>query len=293
MSHRAGFVNLVGKPNAGKSTLMNRLVGERISIITPKAQTTRHRILGIVNTDDYQIVFSDTPGYIDPAYGLHRSMMGFVDSALEDADILLYLIDAEDKEENADLSEKVKNADCKKLIILNKVDMLDPEKVQQWYDRLEASYSGCQVLTLSALHGFHVPELLQLLVDQLPVHPPFYDKEELTDKPERFFAAEIIREQIFNQYQKEIPYCCEVAITTFEESEELIKIHAEIFVERDSQKGIIIGHQGKGLKRVGTDARKAMETFFQKKIFLQTHVKVKPNWRNDQRMLNLFGYNPS
>lgn len=293
MSHRAGFINIVGKPNAGKSTLMNQLVGERLSIITPKAQTTRHRILGILNGDDYQIVLSDTPGYLDPSYPLHQAMMGFVREALEDADVLLYLIDASDSL-NEELTARVVKADCKKIILLNKVDTQTPEQVQQWMDKLNALFPEEAFYAISALHHFNKDSFIDLLKAELPEHPAFYDKDALTDKPERFFASEIIREKIFLHYDKEIPYSCEVAIIEFKEEAKLIRISAEIMVERDSQKGILIGHKGAGLKKTGTAARFELEKFFGKKIFLETFVKVKPNWRSDQRLLNQFGYqNPS
>jgi len=246
-SHKAGFVNIIGKPNVGKSTLMNILVGERLSIVSSKAQTTRHRILGLINTDEYQIVFSDTPGMLKPKYELHKSMMGFVHLTLEDADVIVFVTDLfESEEEIEDVIQKI-NA------------------------------SGAPIL----------------IVERLPVHPPFYDKEELTDRPERFFASEIIREKIFTNYKKEIPYSTEVGIEDFHEEEKLIRIRATIFVERDSQKGIVIGDKGKMLKKVGTEARADLEKFFGKKIFLETFVKVEQDWRKNKLVLKKFGYDPS
>lgn len=290
-THKAGFVNIIGKPNVGKSTLMNALLGEKLSIISSKAQTTRHRILGIMNEPEYQIVFSDTPGMLKPKYELHKSMMGFVNLSLEDADVIVFVTDLfENDEEIEDIIKKVNTADVPVLLIINKIDLNKEEKLaevtQYWGEKINADV----VIPISALEGFNLQKILQEILDRLPVHPPFYDKEELSDRPERFFASEIVREKIFVQYKKEIPYSTEVRIEDFEETENLIRMRAVIFVERDSQKGIIIGDKGKALKRVGTQARIEMEKFFGKKVFLETFVKVEDNWRKNKNKLRKFGY---
>lgn len=289
--HKAGFVNIIGKPNVGKSTLMNALLGEKLSIISSKAQTTRHRILGIMNEPEYQIVFSDTPGMLKPKYELHKSMMGFVNLSLEDADVIVFVTDLfENDEEIEDIIKKINTADVPVLLIINKIDLNKEEKLaeatQYWTEKINADV----VIPISALEGFNLQKILQEILDRLPVHPPFYDKEELSDRPERFFASEIVREKIFVQYKKEIPYSTEVRIEDFEETENLIRMRAVIFVERDSQKGIIIGDKGKALKRVGTQARIEMEKFFGKKVFLETFVKVEDNWRKNKNKLRKFGY---
>ena len=292
MAHKAGFVNIIGSPNVGKSTLMNQLVGERLSIITSKAQTTRHRIMGIVNTDDYQIVYSDTPGLVNSAYALHDSMMKFVRTALQDADILLLVIEVGEKKLNhlATL-DKIVASDIPILIALNKIDKSDQtivkEQMEFWKEKIPRS----EIFPISALHGFNVDSLFNRLIELLPEGEPFYDKEELTDKPLRFFVSEIIREKIFIHYKKEIPYSSEVEIESFKDLGHIIHIDANIMVERPSQKGIIIGHQGKGLKRVGTEARKDMEIFLNKKVFLQMHVKVDKDWRSKKTRLKHYGYN--
>ncbi len=291
--HKAGFVNIVGNPNVGKSTLMNQLVGERISIATFKAQTTRHRIMGIVNTPDMQIVFSDTPGVLKPNYKLQESMRAFSESALADADVLLYVTDVvESPDKNADFLEKVREMDIPVLLLINKIDQSDQEKlgtlVETWHQLLPAA----EILPISAKNKFGIDMLLRRIHELLPDSPPYFDKDQWTDKPARFFVSEIIREKILLYYDKEIPYSVEVKVEEFKEDEKHIRIRAIIFVERDSQKGIIIGHQGVALKKVSTEARKSLERFFGKKIFLETYVKVDKDWRSSQRELDQFGYNP-
>ena len=293
MVHKAGFVNIVGNPNVGKSTLMNRLVGERISIATFKAQTTRHRIMGIVNTDDAQIVFSDTPGVLKPGYKLQESMLAFSESALKDADILLYVTDViEQPEKNADFLDKVRQMHTPVLLLINKMDLADQatlnEKVGRWHTLLPQA----EILPISAQNKFGIDMLLRRIKELLPPSPPYFDKEQLTDKPARFFVSEIIREKILLYYDKEIPYSVEVGVDSFKESETLIRIAAVIYVERESQKGIIIGHHGVALKKVSTEARRSLERFFGKKIFLEVFVKVADGWRNSRRELDTFGYNP-
>jgi GTP-binding protein Era len=312
--HKAGFVNIVGNPNVGKSTLMNQLVGERISIATFKAQTTRHRIMGIVNTDDMQIVFSDTPGVLKPNYKLQESMLAFSESALQDADVLLYVTDVvETPEKNMDFLEKVQKMTIPVLLLINKIDMTpsslpqgeEPRKsgknthssegqgevlatiVEKWH----ALLPNAEILPISAKNKFGVDMLLKRIKELLPDSPPFFDKDQLTDKPARFFVSEIIREKILLYYDKEIPYSVEVRVERFKETEKNIHINAIIYVERDSQKGIIIGHQGMALKKVSTEARKALEKFFDKPIFLETFVKVDKDWRSSDKELNIFGYN--
>jgi GTP-binding protein Era len=289
--HKAGFVNIIGAPNVGKSTLMNILVGERLSIITSKAQTTRHRILGIVNDEEYQIIFSDTPGIVDPAYKMHEGMMNFVRSALTDADVLLVMIEVREREfKDKNILEKLQKIDTPIILLINKIDEIDQslleEKVNYWKDQIPNS----KVFPISALHNFNVDQVLMEIKDALPESPPFYDKDALTDKPEKFFVSEIIREKILMNYKKEIPYSCEVEVEEFKEDNKIIRIRAVIMVIRDSQKGIIIGHQGKSLKKVGTEARLDMENFFDKKVFLELYVKVNKDWRNNETQLKRFGY---
>jgi len=289
--HKAGFVNIIGAPNVGKSTLMNELVGERLSIITSKAQTTRHRILGIVNDEEYQIVFSDTPGIVDPAYKMHEGMMSFVHSAMSDADVLLVMIEVREREfKDKGILEKLQKTDTPVILLINKIDEIDQslleEKVNYWKEQLPKS----KVFPISALHNFNVDQVLLEIKAALPESPPFYDKDALTDKPEKFFVSEIIREKILLNYKKEIPYSCEVEVEEFKEEKNIIRIRAVIMVIRDSQKGIIIGHQGKSLKRVGTQARIDMEKFFDKKVFLELFVKVNKDWRNNEAQLKRFGY---
>ncbi len=290
--HRAGFVNIVGNPNVGKSTLMNDLVGERVSIITAKAQTTRHRIMGIVNTDDYQIVFSDTPGVLSPKYKLQKSMLDFSEGALTDADILLYVTDVvEDPEKNAEFLAKVAKEKIPVLLVINKIDLLKGqddliEIVTRWKDRLP----NAEIFPTSAKEHFNVKNLMARIVDLLPECPPYFGKDALTDKPARFFVTEIIREKILLNYDKEVPYSVEVIVEKFDESDDAIHIMAVIYVERDSQKGIIIGRGGAMLKKVGIEARKDIATFFGKRIFLEMFVKVEANWRNRENKLRSFGY---
>ncbi|MBE6258177.1 MAG: GTPase Era [Prevotella sp.] len=302
--HKAGFVNIVGNPNVGKSTLMNQLVGERISIATFKAQTTRHRIMGIVNTPEMQIVFSDTPGVLKPNYKLQESMLAFSESALQDADVLLYVTDVvENPEKNMDFLEKVQQMTIPVLLLINKIDSLTPDSspgregssqskltaiVEKWHTLLP----NAEILPISAKNKFGVDLLLKRIQELLPESPAFFDKDQLTDKPARFFVSEIIREKILLYYDKEIPYAVEVRVERFKEDDKHIHINAVIYVERDSQKGIIIGHQGVALKKVSTEARKSLEKFFGKPIYLEIFVKVDKDWRSSQRELDAFGYNP-
>lgn len=291
--HKAGFVNIVGNPNVGKSTLMNQLVGERISIATFKAQTTRHRIMGIVNTDDMQIVFSDTPGVLKPNYKMQEMMLAFSESALADADVLLYVTDViENPEKNMEFLEKVKKMQIPVLLLINKIDQSDPKKLGDIVEKWHSLLPNAEILPISAKNKFGTDMLLKRIKELLPESPAFFDKDQLTDKPARFFVSEIIREKILLYYDKEIPYSVEVRVERFKEDEKRIHINAVIYVERDSQKGIIIGHQGITLKKVNTESRKALEKFFDKKIFLETFVKVDKDWRSSQRELDAFGYNP-
>ncbi len=292
--HKAGFVNIVGNPNVGKSTLMNSLVGERLSIITAKAQTTRHRIMGIVNSDDMQIVYSDTPGVLKPNYKLQESMLAFSQSALQDADVLLYVTDAIEKPgKNQDFLDAVARQSAPVILVINKMDLTTQEQlermVEEWHSRLPQA----EIIPISALHKVNTDLLLRRIKELLPECPPYFDKDAMTDKPARFFVTEIIREKILQTYDKEIPYACEVRVEQFKEEDALIHINALIYVERPSQKGIIIGKGGTMLKRVGTAARKDIEAFFGKKVFLELFVKVEKDWRNNQRDLNAFGYNPT
>lgn len=290
--HKSGFVNIIGNPNVGKSTLMNALVGERLSIITSKAQTTRHRILGIVNGDDFQIVYSDTPGVLKPNYRLQESMLKFSRSALSDADVLLYVTDVHDSfEKNADFIEKVKQNQASLLLLINKIDLIDQEKLEKLVEDWKNILPNAEIFPISALEKFNIDFLFKRILDLLPESPPFFDKEQLTDKPARFFVTEIIREKILLNYDKEIPYAVEVEVEKFVEEDKIIRINALIYVERESQKGIIIGHGGKSLKKIGTDARKDLELFFDKKIYLELFVKVEKNWRNKDSSLRNFGYN--
>ena len=291
--HKSGFVNIVGNPNVGKSTLMNALVGEKISIITSKAQTTRHRIMGIVNGEDFQIVYSDTPGVLKPNYRLQESMRKFSNSALTDADVLLYVTDVFDSnEKNVDFVEKVNENPAHLILIVNKIDLIDQEKLEVLVDKWKQLLPRAEIIPVSALEKFNVIPLFNRIKDLLPESPPFFDKEQLTDKPARFFVNEIIREKILMHYDKEIPYAVEVVVEQFQEDEKLIRINAVINVERDSQKGIIIGHGGKSLKKVGTEARIDLEAFFEKKVFLELFVKVEKDWRNKELKLRGFGYRP-
>lgn len=290
--HKAGFVNIVGNPNVGKSTLMNDLVGERLSIITSKAQTTRHRIMGIVNTPEYQIVFSDTPGVLKPKYKLQESMLEFSRSALTDADEILYVTDVvEDPTKNADFLEKVAKENVPVLLVINKIDLLkDQSELEAIVARWKELLPNAEVFPTSAKEHFNVTNLMARIVELLPVSAPYFGKDALTDKPARFYVTEIIREKILTNYDKEIPYSAEVIVEKFDEKEGAIHIMAVVYVERDSQKGILIGKGGARLKKVGTEARKDIETFFGKKVFLELFVKVEPNWRNRENKLKAFGY---
>lgn len=289
--HKSGFVNIIGNPNVGKSTLMNALVGERLSIITSKAQTTRHRIMGIVNGDDFQIVYSDTPGILNPKYKLQESMLKFVNTAFIDADVILYVTDIkETMDKNEKYLERLKKSEVPVLLLINKVDLSNQkeleEKVQQWHELLPKA----EILPISALEKFNLGPIFDRILELLPEGPPYYSKDELTDKNERFFVEEIIREKILLLYQKEIPYSVEIAVEAFKEEEKIIRISAVIFVNRNTQKGIIIGHKGEMLKKVGTEARKDMEEFFGKKIFIELFVKVRKDWRDSDSQLRKFGY---
>jgi GTP-binding protein Era len=290
MSHKAGFVSIIGKPNAGKSTLMNALVGEKMSIITPKAQTTRHRILGIVNTDDYQIVFSDTPGVIKPHYMLHERMMHQVDGSIVDADLILLVTDIYEEYDETDVLKKLAGTNAPVAVLINKIDRSDEETVKAKVDFWQEKLNPVAIFAVSALHDHNVISVMNFVIEHLPEHPAYYDKDLLTDRNDRFFASEMIRAQILKQYKKEIPYSAEVIVTAFVEGEKLHRISAEIIVERDSQKNIIIGEGGKMLKIVGTYARRDMEDFFQKKVFLEMFVKVIPDWRSKKNYLKQFGY---
>ena len=291
--HKAGFVNIVGNPNVGKSTLMNQLVGEKISIATFKAQTTRHRIMGIVNTEDMQIVFSDTPGVLKPNYKMQEMMLQFSESALADADILLYVTDVIEKpEKNTDFLEKVAKMQIPVILLINKIDESDQKTLVALVEKWHGLLPEAEILPISAKNKFGTDVLMKRIKELLPESPAYFDKDQLTDKPAKFFVSEIIREKILRYYDKEVPYSVEVVVERFKEDEKKIHINAVIYVERDSQKGIIIGHQGQALKKVSTEARKSLERFFDKKIFLETFVKVDKDWRNSQKELGNFGYNP-
>ena len=291
--HKAGFVNIVGNPNVGKSTLMNQLVGEKLSIATFKAQTTRHRIMGIVNTEDSQIVFSDTPGVLKPNYKMQEMMLQFSESALADADILLYVTDVvEDPEKNMDFLEKVSKMSIPVILLINKIDESDQKNLGKLVTKWHGLLPKAEILPISAKNKFGTDILLKRVHELLPESPAFFDKDQLTDKPAKFFVSEIIREKILRYYDKEIPYSVEVVVERFKEDDRQIHINAVIYVERSSQKGIIIGHQGMALKKVSTEARKSLERFFDKKIFLETFVKVDKDWRNSQKELKHFGYSP-
>jgi GTPase len=291
MGHRSGFVNILGNPNVGKSTIMNALVGERLSIISPKAQTTRHRIMGIVNGEDYQIVYSDTPGILKPRYKLQETMMHTVSSALTDADTILYVTDVSERiEDLGEYMEKIRSSGIPVIIAVNKIDLTDQKKLEDIVEKWIVLFPGSPVIPVSALENFNLGTLLNTIIEQLPESPPYFPKDQLTDKFERFFASEIIREKILLNYKKEIPYSVEIEIESFEESENINRIRALIHVTRDSQKGIIIGHNGQMLKKVGTEARIDMEDFFRKKIFLELYVKVTKDWRDKPSALKRFGY---
>ena len=291
MGHKAGFVNIIGNPNVGKSTLMNALVGERLSIITSKAQTTRHRILGIVNDEEYQIVFSDTPGIIKPAYELQESMMDFVKSAFEDADVLIYMVEIGEKElKDESFFEKIRTSKIPVLLLLNKIDRSNQEELENQVQFWSEKVPNAKVIPISALENFNISVVKEEILKLLPECPPYFPKDQLTDKPERFFVNETIREKILLHYKKEIPYAVEIETESFKEEKNIIRIRSVIMVERDTQKGILIGHKGASLKKVGTEARKDLEKFFGKKIFLDLYVKVNKNWRSSNRELRRFGY---
>jgi len=291
MAHKAGYVNILGRPNVGKSTLMNAMVGEKLSIITPKAQTTRHRIIGIDNGEDYQIVFSDTPGIIKPKYKLHQKMMDFVKEALSDADVLLYLTDVEEKEEDLPpIFGEIQQLTTPLLVGINKVDLSNQTAVTQLIDSWKNRLPSAEVFPLSALYNFNVDALKKRILELLPEHPPYYPKENLSDRNLRFFVSEIIREKILLHYQKEVPYAVEVVVESYKESENIDRISATIYVERETQKGIIIGKGGEALKKIGIEARKDIEALVGKQVFLELYVKVKKDWRNNEKILNQWGY---
>jgi GTP-binding protein Era len=290
MLHKAGFVNILGSPNVGKSTLMNALVGEKLSIITSKAQTTRHRILGIVNGETFQIVYTDTPGLLNPAYKLQERMMNFANTAIEDADVILYVCEAGNHDAVEAYIEKIQNSDIPLIVLINKIDLSDSDGVEKDVEFWKERFPKAEILPVSALHRANLDLLIQRVTELLPESPPYFSKDELTDKTMRFFFFFFIREKIFLFYQKEIPYSVQIVIDSYKEEESLVRISAIIFVERETQKGILIGHQGKGLKKVGTEARQDIEDFIGKKVFLETFVKIRKNWRSNTRDLDAFGY---
>jgi GTP-binding protein Era len=291
MAHKSGFVNIIGNPNVGKSTVMNALVGEKISIITSKMQTTRHRIKGIVSGDDFQIVYSDTPGILKPNYRLQENMLKYVDTAITDADIILYVTDVvETFDKNTDYIEKIKNSDVPVILLINKIDLSDQPKVLELIEQWQNMLPKAHIIPISAKEKFNIEPIFNLILENLPEGPAFYPKDELTDRNERFFVQEIIREKILLHYQKEVPYSVEIEVEEFKEEEKIINIRAIIFVSRETQKGIIIGHQGKAIKRVGIEARKDIEEFFSKKVFLDLYVKVSKDWRDEEQKLRGFGY---
>jgi len=289
--HKSGFINIIGNPNVGKSTLMNCLVGEKLSIITSKAQTTRHRILGIVNGDNFQLIFSDTPGIIKPSYELQNLMMDFVKSALEDADVLLYMVEIGEKSiKDSEVHKKILSAKIPTLILLNKIDLSNQEQSENEINKWSKMYPDCDIYPISALNNFNIEKVINRIIELIPESPPYFPKDQLTDKPERFFVNEKLREKILLYYDKEIPYSVEVVTEEFKEEESIIKIRSQILVERESQKGIIIGHKGVALKKIGTKARIDLERFFGKKVFIELHVKVSKNWRSNPNQLKKFGY---
>lgn len=291
MEHKAGFVNIVGSPNVGKSTLMNRLLGEKLSIVTSKAQTTRHRIHGILNEEDYQIVFSDTPGVVNASYELHDAMMSYVETSLKDADVLLLITDVfEDKMNHEATLEKIKKLNVPVICLVNKIDLKEQKEVAERLAYWQNTLPNAQVLPISAKHGFNVEPILEMILEKLPASPPYFDKESISDRPMRFFISEIIREKIFLNLKKEVPYACEVEVTDYVEEPDIIKIRAVIIVERDSQKGIIIGAKGRQLKYIGMDSRKDIQKFVGKKVFLETFVKVDKDWRSNENKLKKYGY---
>lgn len=289
--HKSGFVNIIGSPNVGKSTLMNKLVGEKLSIITSKAQTTRHRIMGIVNGEDFQIVYSDTPGIVDPAYKLHESMLNYVYNALQDADVLLVVVEIGEKGfKNPELIKRINEASLPTLVLVNKIDLSSQEELEEKVEFWNKEFPQAEILPISALHSLNVDLVLKKIIELLPESPPYFPKDQLTDKPMRFFISEIIREKLLLHYKKEIPYAAEVVVESYKEEKDIVRTRAEIYVERDSQKGILIGKGGKALKQVGIDARKDIETFVGKQVFLDLYVKVDKNWRSNANKLKRFGY---
>ncbi len=291
MKHKSGFVNIIGNPNVGKSTLMNKLIGQDLSIITNKAQTTRHRIKGILSEKDFQIVFSDTPGIIKPAYKLQENMMDYVKSALKDADVILYVVEIGEKElKDEELYKQIKQLKVPLIILLNKIDLVSQENVLSEIESWKSIFSNATILPISALNGFNIKETVKIIVNILPFSPPYFSKDDVTDKSERFFVEEIIREKILKHYKKEVHYSVQISVEEFFEEKEIVKIRAIIYVLRESQKGILIGHKGLGLKRIGSEARKDIEKLLDKKVFLTTPIKVKKDWRNDNKQLKKFGY---
>jgi len=290
MMHRAGFVNIIGNPNVGKSTLMNALVGENLSIITPKAQTTRHRIIGIVNGDDYQIVFSDTPGLLAPSYKLQESMMAFINDAVEDADVILVLIEPGQPDLEAKMVERLKQTSLPVITVVNKIDEHDQKKVNQTIEDWGQKLPGAEMIAISALHNFNIESVIKLVKERLPENPPYYSKEELTDRNMRFFVSEMIRKYIFINYQKEIPYSCEVAIDSYKEGPDIIRIKAFIFVTKESQRKILLGYGGQAIKKLGSQARQEIESFVDNRVYLDLSVKVKKDWRDDENELRRMGY---
>lgn len=289
-SHKAGFVSIIGYPNVGKSTLMNSLVGERLSIISSKAQTTRHRIMGIIGGDDFQIVYSDTPGILDPKYSLQKSMLGYVYEALEDADIILYVADLYETDPEEQILESIKATGVPIIVVINKIDLDKDNRVNELIEKFQEKLNPHKIIPVSAMLKANVDTVYETLLELLPEHPAYFPKDELTDKTERFFAAEILREKIFLNYKKEVPYSCEVVITSFKEEETIIRILAEIYVERRTQRAILIGDKGSALKKTGTEARLEMEAFFGKKVYLEQYVRVEPDWRKNDNQLKRFGY---
>lgn len=290
MGHKAGFVSIVGKPNVGKSTLMNQLVGERISIITSKAQTTRHRIMGILSGEDFQIVYSDTPGMLNPQYELHKSMMRFVSSSLEDADLILFVTDLYEKFEEDEMISRLQHAEIPIVLVMNKIDLAKGSQAEDKMTYWKEILSPAESIMISALNGLGISGLFDIILRHMPEHPAYFPKDELTDKPERFFVSEIVREKIFQNYKKEVPYSCEVVTTDFVEEESIIRIRVVINVERKSQRAILLGFKGERIKKVGTEARLDMEQFFGKKVFLEQYIKVEPDWRKNENKLRGFGY---
>jgi GTP-binding protein Era len=291
MPHKAGYVNIIGEPNVGKSTLLNALLGEKLVIVNPKAQTTRHRILGILNGPDHQLILSDTPGILDPRYKMHECMMLAVDEALEDADLLVVLVDPTQRPgSSSNVVDRARRARCPRVVLVNKVDTVSEAGAMEALEAWQAEFPDAKVVPISALHGLHIDELRRYLIERLPEHPPYFDKEHMSDRDMRFFVSEIVREKMLSFYQKEIPYSAQVVVNSYEEGDTLHRIQADIVVIRDSQKGIIIGHGGKALRKLGTEARKAIERFVGTKVFLDLRVKVDPDWRDDERKLKRYGY---